>query len=483
MPCPGTGLRAACLILAAAATASSAAEPATDRPAPAEGRPNIVLIVMDTARRDHFSTYGYEKETTPSFSRFAEGSILFDRAYSTSAWTVPAHASLFTGLYPASHGANQETQRLADGAVTLAEILSDAGYQTASFSGNPWISSLANLAQGYDKAEVFWSSRAQPEEGKGLPHAQNRKALRWVDERDPTRPFLLFVNYIEAHWRYQAPPEFQRRFVPGGREVSQEDDAMFPAQRGYLAPERVPTDLIPVRTGMYDADLAFTDAILGELLDGLRERDLLEGALVIITSDHGENHGDNGHFAHMLTLNEPVLRVPLAVRPPGGEGAGTVRDDPVQLGDLFATALTAAGVALPELPLPVHDVLAGPVPADREILAEYYYPNQVLDSFPKRALENPNLRPYLRRIRTLITGGDKLTWGSDGRVELYDLAADPAESRDVRADRPERSAALEARLDALLTRCRTTMLVPGEDEEQEMTPEEEERLRALGYVR
>lgn len=443
--------------------------------------PDIIVIVIDTARRDFFSTYGYEKETTPAFTAFAERAVLFDRAYSTSCWTVPSHASLFTGEYPVAHGANQETRFLHDDARTLAEILAEHGYDTAAFSGNPWISAKANLAQGFAEAKVVFSGKGTVE-GNGLPHRLNTKALEWLDARDETKPFLLFLNYIEPHWKYQAPVELQRKFVPGGKEVAQDDPAMFSNLRWYLRPFEDVVDRLPVRTGMYVADLAFADTIFEEMMAGLEERGLLDGSLVVVTSDHGENHGDNDHLNHMFTLNEGAIRIPLAIKLPSGSDAGTVRADPVQLVDLFPTVLSAAGVERPAGAAGAHDLFAGPAPEDRPLLAEYYYPDQILGFYPKGAPENELLQPYLRRIKALRVGDWKFLWGSDGVHELYDLSTDPGETTNLVEKEPERAAGLEGRLEEVLERfggaAVESAVAPGI-----VDPEIEEQLRSLGYVR
>jgi arylsulfatase A-like enzyme len=466
---------------ARAALALALVAPGVRAAVPAETPPNVIVVVFDTARRDFFSAYGCSTRTTPSFDAFAGEGIRFDRAYSTSCWTVPAHASLFTGLWPVVHGATQETQRLGEGAVTLAEILRDHGFETVCFSGNPWISPRANLTQGFEAAEVVSTGRAQLQ-GEGLPHRANRRVFRWLDDRTDDRPFFLFVNVIEPHWKYEAPTAWQKRFVPGG-PVDQRDPAMFTPTKWYLKRGEIPMDLLPARTAMYEAELAYADAILGELLDGLRSRGLLDEALVVVTSDHGENHGDLGHVSHMLALNEALIRVPLAVRLPGGERAGTVREDRVQLVDLFPTVLAAAGAVAPAAsPMPAYDLLHEEVPASRPILAEYYYPEQVLHFLHDRAAEAEAMQPYLRRVRALVDGDHKLVWGSDGRHELYDLTVDPTERDDLAGAEPDRVAELVGRLTAIIApfdRPRVEETPPAAPVDAKI----EEQLRALGYTR
>jgi arylsulfatase A-like enzyme len=444
----------------------------------------IVLIIIDTARADHFRAYGYDRATTPRFDALAEEAIFFERAYSTSAWTVPAHASLFTGLYPCTHRATQERPYLDDRWVTLAELLREEGWETASFSNNPWVSSRGNLVQGFDVVEDLWTKpnwlEKRGPDATGLPHPTNEAIGKWLDRRDPSRPFFLFVNYIEPHWTYEAPARYQRAFLPAGLEVAEDHPALFPMPRWYLKPDEIDRSALPIRTALYDAEIAFADAVVGDLLDALDDRGLLDRCTTIVTSDHGENLGDHGHIGHAFTLYDSTIRVPLAIRRPGRDDAGVRRADPVQLTDLFVTIARLAGAPIADERVLGHDLLAGPVPAGRAVLAEYYYPNQVLDFFPKDAGVEEALAPYLRRIRALQVGDHKLVWGSDGRHELFDVVADPGELVNRIAADPARARELEETLLRLVAQLEEeTSTEPGPELDEEAL----ERLRALGYVR
>jgi arylsulfatase A-like enzyme len=467
-PTPWRAALGAALLTAGASSGAAADEP--------PARPDVVLIVIDTARRDHFSAYGYDRPTTPAFAAFAEEGIRFDRAWSTSCWTVPSHASLFTGLYPSAHRANQETPKLPDDAVTLAEVLSDAGYETIAFSGNPWISKRGNLVQGFRRAELTGTARRAPA-GTGLPHVASgrvRDALEgWGDA---AAPIFLFVNLIEPHWPYEAPAAVQERFVPGA-PVPMDHPAMFAMPRWYLKPDEVPRDLLPLRTAMYDADLAYADAILDELLRTLRELGRLDDALVIVTSDHGENHGEEGHVGHVFSLTEATLQVPLAIRLPRGERGGTVRDDPVQLVDVFPTVLGAVGLEPPPLPVRAYDLLSERAPEDRPVLAEYSVPLHAVENLMKRGAEAEQVRPLLRGLRSLRVGDRRVIVDSEGGSRLDDPAADGSES-----PAPGVQEDLERTLAELVAACEAAALA-GEADTTAMDPDVEEQLRALGYIR
>jgi len=448
-------------LLAVLAVGLGCAAPEPDR------SPDVVLVVIDTARGDHFSLYGYERETSPRLAAFAAGGITFERAWSTSCWTLPSHASLFTGLLPATHQATQEHLRLDDSLETLADLLGARGYETAAFSNNSWVSEATGLTRGFDLAVPMWKRESAPGES---PHPTNREIFRWLEGRaaDSDRaPFLLFVNYIEPHWPYEAPRTHLDRFLPPDTPESLLRRSGFPAIQWYLRRGGAAPRVLATRARMYDAELSYADAVVGELLEGLSAGGWLEHALVVVTSDHGENLGEHGHQGHSFALYEPTLHVPLVIRPPPAAAAapathpgGARRSDPVQLTDVFATIARAAG-ATPSDPRVVgRDLLAGPLPEQRPLVAEYYRPDMFLRRFPDTPRAQAAVAPYRRRLRSIRVGDDKLVWGSGAERE------------------PARVRALESRLDAVvrdLAREPEATLPP-------LDPETEQNLRALGYL-
>lgn len=437
-------------------------------------RPNVVLVVFDTTRADHFSAYGYQGAQTPHFDALAREGVLFENAYATSSWTVPSHASLFTGLYPMAHGANQVTQYLGDEHETLAELLSDAGYETVAFSNNAWVGDKANLTQGFERVAEAWRMP-----GPGQAARTNKAIELWLDSRGKERPFFLFVNYIEPHWPYEAPPADQERFVAPDVSAAQRKAANFGVIRWYLDRDSIDEDLLPLRERLYDAEVATVDQALGNLMRLLGERDLDDSTLFVALADHGENLGDKGHQGHSFVLYDSTLHVPLAIRAPGGAHAGMRRSEPVQVTDVFATVAAAAGTRAPGVG---QNLLAEALPQDRPVLGEYYFPKQFIAYFPEEARNGPVLAPYLRLIRSLRVGSHKLIWGSDGKHELYNVVEDPAETRDLLEVEPELAVTLAARLEALVKeheRAAGGSSAPT----GEVDPEVEQSLRELGYVR
>lgn len=412
-------------------------------------RPNVVIVVIDTVRADHLSAYGYGRPTTPRIDSFARDAVRFSHAYSVSSWTVPAHASLFTGLYPATHGATQEHLQLDGQFPTLAETLRDAGYASVAFSGNPYVAQATGLARGFESMKEMWRQPGNWESG-AKPHATNRLISEWLDRRPTDRPFFLFVNYIEAHFPYDAPAAYQKPYLPKEITAGEAEQAKVKWNDWYLQPRPFPPRVAAIRVGQYDAEITYLDAIVGELLDDLKKRGLYDDALIILVSDHGENLGANGHLDHVFSLYNSTVQVPFIMRLPHGRSSGVVRSDPVQLIDIFPTVAAEARISIVTDHLPGLNVADNAAPLDRAIVAEYEYPNQALGAFAPRDQESAALAPFRRRLRSIQVGSTKLIAGSDGRSELYDLAEDPDERLNVIVGRKEVAAELQQRLMDLL---------------------------------
>lgn len=412
-------------------------------------RSNVVIIVIDTVRADHLSAYGYGRSTTPRIDLFARDAVRFAHAYSVSSWTLPAHASLFTGLHPATHGATQEHLQLDGQFPTMAEALRDTGYATAAFSGNPWVARATGLARGFELMEEIWR-RPGKEESGARPHATNRLIFDWLERQSKDRPFFLFVNYIEPHFPYEAPAMYHYPFLPPKFTAEEVIQAKVKWADWYLHPQPFPLTVAAIRTGLYDAEIAYVDTIVGELLDQLKAKGLYDSALIMLLSDHGENLGANGHLDHVFSLYNSTVQIPFIMRLPGGRSAGVVRYDPVQLIDVFPTV--AAEIGLPTINgrLPGVNIVDGAAARDRAIVAEYDYPNQALSTFASRDQESPALAPFRRRLRSIQVGSTKFIAGSDGRNELYDLVDDPEERLNEIGARPAVAAELEQRLMDLL---------------------------------
>ena len=327
-------------------------------------RPPLVLITLDTTRVDHLSCYGYERNTTPQLDAFAERAVRFERAWSTSSWTLPAHASLFTGNYPSRHGADYDPRgtavlgdvialpvarhvragKLADESITLAELLAARGYRTGAFVAGPWLHRSFGLLQGFQHQDDAVSSFG------GRPAAEiTAAALAWLDAIGPEQPYFLFANYFDPHAPYEPSGRYQD-FPRAGEPLDYDYEALM---RGEAV---LDADARAVLRDRYDAEIRDMDRELGRLLEAVRARPGGERALIVVTADHGEALGEEGRLGHGYWLSEELTRVPLLVHYPGARAGGSRSSDPIQLVDVLP--LLAHELDL-TLPLPVDGVEPG----------------------------------------------------------------------------------------------------------------------------
>lgn len=442
-----------------------------------ERPPNVALFVLDTARADAFSALGARPGSTPVFDRLASEGLLFTRARSVSAWTVPAHGSLFTGLYPEEHGADHGHTLLADTHTTLAELLSPS-HQTGGFSENPHIGRPLGFAQGFEHFEETW--RAQQAVGDVAP--TTRQALAWLAQRDRAKPFFLFVNFMAPHLPYAPPPQFEARTVPSlldratverFRRFSEWD------ARGFMAGLfSLPSPEVDLLRSLYQAEVSFADARVGEILATLAEQGELDHTLVIVLADHGENIDHHGLMEHQFALYESLLRIPLVLRLPEAFAAGAKSEAPAQLVDVLPTVLDVVGLpASGWPPLAGVSLLSAPPPARRPVLAQYARPVDQRWRFAKVAPDF-DFGPFDQGLAAVVIGPWKLILGDSGTVELYNLVKDPEETKNRAAERPEVVEPLRA---WLTSRARKAELPPA-GKTPELDPETLRALRALGYL-
>jgi arylsulfatase A-like enzyme len=371
-------------------------------------QPNILLIVLDTLRRDRLSTYGHNRETSSSLDAFSAHSTLFERAISPAQWTIPAHTSLFTGLYPSTHQVIQGGSKLSGSYPTLAEILQGAGYNTVAFCNNPLVGVLDNgLRRGFDQ---FYSyAGVMPNRPVDVQRSALRRMLaarfrrfarrienhfahnddlfrvsmhpllvplwtRYINYKGHTersindlidfwhsyfndgqveQPLFAFVNLMGAHLPYKPPQDIMSHIAPELRHDRRAYAFMnrFNAEAArWASPPEPPLQdwERDVLRGFYDAEIAHQDQQLGRLLEALRTRGALDNTLVIITADHGESHGDHEFFGHGFVVYQELVHVPMLISD-GGQRfpAGKRVQTNVSTRRVFHTVLDAAGIKPP----------------------------------------------------------------------------------------------------------------------------------------
>lgn len=447
-------------------------------------RPNVVMIVLDTVRSDFTGTRAGGRDATPTLDRLAAEGANFVNAWATAPWTVPSHASLFTGALPSEHGCSIRRLRFDTELPTLAELLGSAGYQTAAFFSNPWLTDDATgLLRGFaTREEVPYSGFMNRPLGlNGYQGGRNivRNLTAWLGGRPKDRPFFVFVNLLEAHLPYDPPPDYRAAHL---RDLRSDDkvtiDWGMEFNAGLHPTESVDWDRV---RRLYAGDVSTADGLLAQVAALLEREGVDRNTVLVVTSDHGENLGEHDLIEHQFSVHETLLSVPLVIRAPGRLPTG-VREEPVMLTDVFATILAFAGIEHPT-PKQSRSLLAAPGAgssedrAGRPLFAEYEGPHPALVGLLRSV--NPALETsrFESAYRTVRIGDMRLTVSDDGSVTLHDLSADPGQMRDIASGRPERVAELRRILDQALT-------IPGaaEGDEPELDPETKDKLRSLGYV-
>ncbi len=488
---------------------------------PADQRPNVLFIVWDTVRADHLSLYGYGKATTPRLEQFAEGADVYERATSTAMWTLPAHASMFTGLPATSHGANAKHRWLDHHHKTLAEILGESGYDTFGISSNLIASPMANLAQGFD---VFETTYPRGKKGPGRYSGPAKRATlgkllpedtsteispkfagnagdKWakaaykdaapvlhgalndfLTERQSDAPWFAYLNMMEAH-SPRVPTLAARKKVMDAAaiELGLATDTSLFAANAYIVGKNTYTEPeLAAINGVYDAALVDLDAATGDLLADLDGRGLLDNTLVILVSDHGESLGEHQRLEHRWSMYDPLLHVPLMVRYPG-QKAGKRIAERVSTIDLFATVLDVTGEAVPDDAAIRSKSLRGRA-YETIVYSEMIDPFTSMMKNVRKAWPDQELKPWLLTYDVAYEGDYKLLRPCDGSVELFDIAADPGETAPI-AD-PDRIASMGKAFDDWRTGLAPydpSKRRPREGPRQQSN-EERAMLQALGYT-
>jgi arylsulfatase A-like enzyme len=454
---------------------------------------NVLVIVLDTVRTDRIGAWGNERGLTPNIDALAVQSTLFAHAYSNAGWTLPAHASLFTGQYPVSHRATQETLALGIDLPTLAEVFANNGWSTFGASANGVVSEANGLARGFQRFdETFRSETAARFDTS--PHPNEGALVDFLD-KNHDQPWFAFLNFIEAHLPYRPPQAFIDRVVDTER-FSPEQVAIAAGAKmrdHYLAADDLPPDLVELLNQLYDAEIAALDEFIGHLLQTLADRNALDNTVLVVTSDHGENLGEHGHFSHVFDLHNTLVSVPLLIQIPGIEPG--VRQDPVQLLDLFETLLNLNAIDFDGRTDGRDLFAANAMDQNPIVIAESYYPRQVLSVFTPEELDTSADRfaPFLVRQRVAQATQRKWWWRSNDIGTAYDLVKDPSELHDEsdNGQPPHPWRKLATVLDEfvetyqgpvpLLETPPPGWLMPGFEQTID-DPELLERLRALGYV-
>lgn len=468
----------------------------------AKDKPNILFIVMDTARADRFSCYGYGRKTSPYIDRIAAEGAVFLNAISPSGWTLPAHVSMFTGLYPPEHGVGYAVPYLPEKIETITSVLKRTGYRTYGYSNNPWVSDFTGLSRSFDEFQLGWRKfdgryfykvagdkiarivRKDAPEYKLKDHggaATTACVTGWI-EKNGESPFFIFINYMEPHLPYYPVPPHDELFMPA--EATKEERMRFNPDpedpRTLMEPRERGKKERAVIDAFYDAEIHYLDDNIRRICEKLRERNLLENTMVVITSDHGDNLGEHGVIGHAYGLYNTLLYVPLIVRYPGLFPAGTVVPERVQTVDIYYTIRDAIGSEGVPSSLPLGKSLARRI---REKIFE-----EMMIAGRDRPINNINWgkREGLRvdhmdkEERAVIVGDYKYVWTSKNEEMVYDLRTDRAESIDLAAKRPDLLSLLGGKLAKSFESA--VAADPAAASGPKIDEETRQKLKSLGYV-
>jgi arylsulfatase A-like enzyme len=402
--------------------------------------PNLVLIVVDTLRADWTTAYGHDVATTPEIRRWADRGVLFERVRSQSSWTKIAMASLLTSLWPRTHAIRDPKDGLAPNALTLAEVLREAGYRTYAVQTNGWLDQSFGFHQGFDRYMFPRGRGARRLERPSIwPHADRvvEEASRLIDAHDSEQPFLLYLHFMDVH-QYAAPPEF-KDFGTGNR-------------------------------GAYLAAIRWVDDAVSRVRRKLADAGVLDRTVMVFTADHGEAFGENGQYGHARNVLTSVLWVPLVIRFP-------FRLTPIRV-DVQVRTLDIAPTLL--------DIAGAPIPASfegRSLFTLLSSGESESDRVSYAGLGEPLFRDAA--VQVSLNDG---SWSFARNVEpdsqipefLFDRRVDPRENVNLIDREPEKAAQMRTLLDHYLARKPRAEVL---ETDVHIDPSIADRLRALGYLR
>ncbi len=443
-----------------------------------DGPANIIMLLVDSLRPDHLSAYGYPLQTSPAIDRLANEGVLFRHCYAASNWTVPTHSSLFTGLYPRSHGCYSMYSSLEPTIPTLAQILADKGYRTGGFFENRLLGSRYGIMRGFRTAlgvdnehkvslalsRIWDRLRGDRSSSKNILLA----AGKWVEQaRLRKQSFFLFFNFMDVHLPYRPKKPYINEFLRSLPEGQVNVQLARQFTTDAINTKKAANELYPQLTAadwrwlerFYDSNIRALDDQIGLFLGRLKKRGMLGNTLVIVTSDHGEFFGEAGIGGHLhSSMHDAGLHIPLIFWFPHHLAPGEINRAVSQV-DLFPTILKLVG-----LDDSIHGTVQGDdlfaLPKKRELLAEFW------DDIRKRF------------SRAFFSGDFKLVITAAEKKELYDLKNDPGEKTDLAQLYPDLTDTMVLRLKKLLH----SMPQRKSREEARKKKDMEKLLKSLGYL-
>lgn len=422
---------------------------------------NLLLISIDTLRPDFLGCYGYPRDTSPHLDALAAEGMLFEQASTTAPWTLPAHGSLLTGLYPSRHGATSEDRGISRGVQLLAERLASQGFRTGAIVNSAWLRQRFGFRRGFDDYTLLEPTHDPTRSGEIVDRAIAWLATRARAGEDGT-PFFLFMHDLQVHSSYLTLPRFKEGLVgPYDGLVNGTTSQLKLVRSGVLALSDADLQHL---SDLYASGIRQADHDLGRLLQALEDTGLAATTLVVVVSDHGEAFMEHGDVLHGRNQFQELMRIPLLFRGPGVP-RGRRSAVPVSIVDVMPTVLSLLGGSAPQRSdgADLSELWregGAPALANRVLFGEADHNNIDLDI--TRSARRGRHKLHLNRLT--------------GATALYDLAEDPGETRDLKASDPRTSADLGAQLEAFALGAVQGRALP------ELDPGDEAQLRALGYL-
>jgi arylsulfatase A-like enzyme len=429
---------------------------------------NVILIIIDTVRKDHVSAYRYERQTTPSLDALAKEGVLFENAKAASPWTCPSIASILTGQNPSTHMAGvhldppeMEDRRLSimnESIVTIAEIFQQKGYSTIGFFENPFVDPAFGFHRGFDIYDY------SPGDNTNIRRANVvvARAVRWLEERGKSKKgFFMVIHLFDPHLAYDPPPEFMAIYTLGyqGKLKPPFDPELKDIREGKT---RLSEQDKKFAIGLYDGEIAFCDSCLGQLFDYLKTNNLYDQSLIIATADHGEEFWEHSSFEHGHTMHWELLDVPLIIRFPHALHAGKVIKDRISLADIGPSIFGFMGWSLP-------------IKTDGVSFITQHHTIRVLSHIV--IAENVHFGP---QQQCFYEKNYKMIINEFGRIELYDLEKDPLEMKNIFGKKKDLPEQMKKQIEYMAEKMKELLEQPKQD--AKIDHETKRKLKALGYL-
>lgn len=491
-------------------------------------RMNVLLIVSDTTRAKTFLPM-LERGTLSGIEKIAKRGTKYTQAISVAPWTLPSHASLFSGQYPSSHRTYNQSYNFTPSTPTLSELLADAGYQTVGISNNAWISSEFNFDRGFNE---FYSSKKPLPGGvdftdlvtyestlervkelasritlrNSVPSVLNAfyakfiddlydngafmtnlRAKNWIKNRDKNRPFFMFINYLEPHLKYDPPTRYKKEFM-NNTTIRSASRVNQDAWSYIVGKTEMTEDAFDILKRLYKAEIAYLDSRLENLFQFLSDQNILDNTLVIVTGDHGENIGEHELMDHQYSLHETLVHVPLVMRLPGVIPEGKSKSCLVELRDIYPSVLDILDLDIPSNKSISHNIIPREVKSAAgkgraHAVMQYLHPQPDIESLAQRTnIPKSELEKFDQSLISIRTKKWKYIEGSSGKQWLYDLEEDKQESYNLKDNKQNVVSKLKKKIPEEVYSQWEEIQRDTKREQKGMGARTKQQLKKLGYL-